>query len=73
VKNGLTFPEYLSEIASYGFVVVADGPPVTAGTPSADSQARRLRQRRRAVGKREGRLQEAGAVRRSRLMPTALR
>jgi dienelactone hydrolase len=28
VKNGLTFPEYLSEIASYGFVVVADGPPV---------------------------------------------
>jgi len=28
VKNGLSFPEYLSEIASYGFVVVADGPPV---------------------------------------------
>lgn len=28
VKNGLTFPEYLSEIASYGFVIVADGPPV---------------------------------------------
>jgi hypothetical protein len=27
-KNGLMFPEYLSEIASYGFVVVADGPPV---------------------------------------------
>jgi hypothetical protein len=27
-KNGLTFPEYLSEIASYGFVVVADGPPI---------------------------------------------
>ncbi len=27
-KNGLTFPEYLTEIASYGFVVVADGPPV---------------------------------------------
>ena len=27
-KNGLTFPEYLSEIASYGFVVIADGPPV---------------------------------------------
>ena len=27
-KNGLTFPEFLSEIASYGFVVVADGPPV---------------------------------------------
>src|SRR5689334_3055315 len=28
VKNGLSFPEFLSEIASYGFVVVADGPPV---------------------------------------------
>lgn len=27
-KNGLTFPEYLSEIASYGFVVIADGPPI---------------------------------------------
>jgi len=34
-KNGLTFPEYLSEIASYGFVVVADGPPVqNAGGPA---------------------------------------
>jgi hypothetical protein len=33
-KNGLTFPEYLSEIASYGFVVLADGPPVqNAGGP----------------------------------------
>jgi hypothetical protein len=28
VKNGLSFPEFLSEIASYGFVIVADGPPV---------------------------------------------
>ena len=28
VKNGLSFPQFLSEIASYGFVVVADGPPV---------------------------------------------
>ncbi len=27
-KNGLTFPEYLTEIASYGFVIIADGPPV---------------------------------------------
>jgi hypothetical protein len=27
-KNGLTFPEYLSEIASHGFVVLADGPPI---------------------------------------------
>ena len=32
VKNGLTFPDFLAEIASYGFVVVADGPPV-AQTP----------------------------------------
>jgi dienelactone hydrolase len=28
VKNGLSFPEFLSEIASHGFVVIADGPPV---------------------------------------------
>jgi len=27
-KNGLMFPEYLSEFASHGFVVIADGPPV---------------------------------------------
>src|SRR6186713_285240 len=34
-KNGLTFPEFLSEIASHGFVVVADGPPIArpAGAP----------------------------------------
>jgi dienelactone hydrolase len=30
-NNGLMFPEYLSEIASHGFVVVADGPPGTLG------------------------------------------
>ena len=35
-KNGLTFPEFLSEIASYGFVVVADGPPIQ---PAARGQA----------------------------------
>ena len=36
-KNGLTFPEYLSEIASHGVVVVADGPPLErrAGGPGA--------------------------------------
>jgi hypothetical protein len=36
-KNGLLFPEYLSEIASHGFVVVADGPPIArpAGGPGA--------------------------------------
>jgi hypothetical protein len=27
-KNGLTFPEFLTELASHGFVIVADGPPV---------------------------------------------
>jgi hypothetical protein len=35
VKNGLTFPEFLSEIASYGFVVVADGPPVMPAANAA--------------------------------------
>jgi len=31
-NNGLMFPEYLSEIASHGFVVIADGPPGSLGT-----------------------------------------
>lgn len=31
-KNGLMFTEFLSEIASYGFVIIADGPP---GAPGA--------------------------------------
>ena len=30
-NNGLMFPEFLSEIASHGFVVVADGPPGAMG------------------------------------------
>jgi hypothetical protein len=30
-NNGLMFPEYLSEIASYGFVIIADGPPGDMG------------------------------------------
>jgi hypothetical protein len=30
-NNGLMFPEYLSEIASHGFVVIADGPPGAMG------------------------------------------
>jgi hypothetical protein len=30
-NNGLMFPEFLSEIASYGFVIVADGPPGARG------------------------------------------
>jgi dienelactone hydrolase len=36
-KNGLLFPEYLSEVASHGFVVIADGPPIArpAGAPRA--------------------------------------
>ena len=39
-KNGLMFPEYLSEIASHGFVVIADGPPVArpAGGPNGPAQ-----------------------------------
>ena len=46
-KNGLVFPEYLSEIASYGFVILADGPPVMPGAngrgangPGASAQAK---------------------------------
>jgi hypothetical protein len=40
-KNGLTFPEYLSEIASHGFVIVADGPPVeNAGGPGGPGGAK---------------------------------
>lgn len=31
-KNGLMFTEFLSELASHGFVIIADGPP---GTPGA--------------------------------------
>ncbi len=27
-KNGLMFPEFLAELASHGFVILADGPPV---------------------------------------------
>jgi hypothetical protein len=27
-KNGLMFPEFLTELASHGFVILADGPPV---------------------------------------------
>lgn len=40
-KNGLMFPEYLSEIASHGFVVIADGPPIAraAGGPTANGAA----------------------------------
>jgi dienelactone hydrolase len=40
-KNGLMFPEYLSEIASHGFVVIADGPPVARppGGPGAGAGA----------------------------------
>src|SRR6188474_2322890 len=37
-KNGLTFPEFLTELASHGFVIIADGPPVEnagRGAPGA--------------------------------------
>ena len=42
-KNGLLFPEYLSEIASHGFVVIADGPPIArpAGAPRAGGGGQR--------------------------------
>lgn len=30
-KNGLMFTEFLSELASHGFVIIADGPPGTPG------------------------------------------
>jgi hypothetical protein len=32
-KDGLQFPEYLNEIASHGFVIIADGPPVARTAP----------------------------------------
>ena len=32
-KDGLMFPEFLNEIASHGFVVIADGPPVGRSGP----------------------------------------
>jgi dienelactone hydrolase len=41
VKNGLTFPEFLSEIASHGFVVLADGPPVMPDSNAARGGAPR--------------------------------
>jgi hypothetical protein len=34
-KNGLMFPEFLTEIASHGFVVIADGPPTAPAPPQA--------------------------------------
>ena len=34
-KNGLMFPEFLTEIASHGFVIIADGPPVENAGPGA--------------------------------------
>jgi hypothetical protein len=30
-RNGLMFPDFLSEIASHGFVIIADGPPGAVG------------------------------------------
>lgn len=30
-KNGMTFPEFLSEVASHGVIILADGPPLTTG------------------------------------------
>jgi dienelactone hydrolase len=33
-KNGLMFAEFLTEIASHGFVIIADGPPAAGGPPA---------------------------------------
>lgn len=30
-KNGMSFPEFLSEVASHGVVIFADGPPLSTG------------------------------------------
>ena len=42
-KDGLQFPEFLTEIASHGVVVIADGPPVArtapGGGPAAGARA----------------------------------
>ncbi len=41
-KNGLVFPEFLTELASHGFVILADGPPVeNAGRGAAPGGAPR--------------------------------
>ena len=48
-KNGLMFPEYLSEIASHGFVVIADGPPI-ARPPAGGSRCGRRRTSARRGG-----------------------
>ena len=56
VKNGLSFPEFLSEIASYGFVVVADGPPVeqtARGGQARGGMRREAHSRRRLEALRE--------------------
>jgi hypothetical protein len=69
VKNGLTFPEFLSEIASHGFVVIADGPPVMpaanaprggapGGAPGGGAPANAAP---RGQGARQGGRQGAGA------------
>jgi dienelactone hydrolase len=38
-KDGLQFPEFLNEIASHGFVVIADGPPVGRTAPGGGPEA----------------------------------
>ena len=51
-KNGLTFPEFLTELASHGFVIIADGPPVeNAGRGGAPVVAV-ARTGRRCTGRR---------------------
>ena len=52
-KNGLTFPEFLTELASHGFVILADGPPVEnagrGGAPRRRRCATAVAHRRRAA------------------------
>ena len=68
-KNGLTFPEFLSEIASYGFVIVADGPPVqqaprgqAGGAPPAGQAGQAGQTRGAAPGADAPRGAQAGAA-----------
>src|SRR5688572_19352650 len=65
-KNGLTFPEFLSEIASYGFVVMADGPPVmpaARGQGGAGAPAGPPRGQATGAGAPRGQAPAAGAPR----------
>jgi hypothetical protein len=76
-KDGLMFPEFLSEIASHGFVVLADGPPVgrASGGPGVPAGAPRAGGATAApaptLGAGAGR-QNAGASRQGGAPPVAI-